>query len=214
MSRTERRIPVLALSACSIPVMLAFAGQGVRSTTVQSPSVTGEGAIFNLQAQPGNRRFNETSRDSGNCTGEEIDALADSTDFSPPWMCMSLDGEHFWVAKGASISTYRFARTADAPHNYVLVAEVATVDSDDALDDAAVSFDGAAASFDYAAVFDGTSEEYAVNGPVQEVAIDSPVSLQVSEDGQWLYQLFEHTGAMAVYEVRGGNLTCVEWLTA
>lgn len=39
------------------------------------------------------------------------------------------------------------------------------------------------------------------------------VDLQLSEDGQLLYQLFEESGAMAVYEVDGHRLALVEALT-
>jgi hypothetical protein len=184
MALYERKFPVLALSACSIPVMLAFAGHGVRSTGLQSPAVTGESAIFNLEAEPRKRPSIDTRLEKTNCTGEEVEELVSLSDAAPPWMCMSLDGQHFWVAKGASISTYNFTHPSDTQEDYELAAEVSAVQSG-----------GSSAP--------GTDENF-----------DNYVSLQLSDDGQWLYQLFEQTGAMAVYEVNGGELTQIEWLTA
>ena len=48
MSLSERKLPVLALSACSIPVMLAFAGFGTRAAGLHSPAVFGENVDFDL----------------------------------------------------------------------------------------------------------------------------------------------------------------------
>ena len=63
------------------------------------------------------------------------------------------------------------------------------------------------------AILDAIGSGDSVADKTDKVASGS-VELQLSEDGQWLYQLFEHTGAMAVYEVDGNTLTLVELLTA
>ena len=63
------------------------------------------------------------------------------------------------------------------------------------------------------AILDAIGSDDSVADKTDKVA-SGWVELQLSEDGQWLYQLFEHTGAMAVYEVDGNTLTLVELLTA
>ncbi|OED38976.1 hypothetical protein AB833_17585 [Chromatiales bacterium (ex Bugula neritina AB1)] len=50
------------------------------------------------------------------------------------------------------------------------------------------------------------------DGVVGHSPLDSAnwVDLELSEDGEYLYQAFGATGAMGVYEVDGGDLTLIE----
>jgi len=184
MSKQSLKLPALALSACSIPVMLAFAGTGTRSTSVQAPSVATEDVSFaNDQSC-----FNPDSLVSTVPVSDSRDLLS-TNDYNPAsWMCMSPDGDHFWVAnrEDASIATYRFVdlNTRTEQLSYELVATLDEIGSQ------SLSSNGVSAQS------------------------DDWVDLQLSEDGQWLYQLFEQSGTMAVYEVEGHKLELVETLTA
>ena len=194
MSLSERKLPVLALSACSIPVMLAFAGFGTRAAGLHSPAVFGENVDFDLAQDQ--RSYNPISSilnagvicntpEGASPASDNRELLAQS---DSSWICVAPDGDHFWVAdgKGSSIATYRFVEASDS--------------------------DGQV-SFELVAILDAIGSDDSVADKTDKVA-SGWVELQLSEDGQWLYQLFEHTGAMAVYEVDGNTLTLVELLTA
>ena len=57
--------------------------------------------------------------------------------------------------------------------------------------------------------------DVASNGLRTKVAsTENWIDLQVSDDGQYLYQAFGETGAVGVYEIDGGSLTLVEVMTA
>ena len=188
----ERKFPVLALSACSIPVMLAFAGFSTRAAGLQSPALTSENIAIDLVRHQRSHEPVDSSVNAGLICTTDTTAELDNAKSEPltpsdaSWMCVAPDGDHFWVAngKGSSIATYRFAEATVGQANFELVSTLDVVRSSDSVADKAVVMSG------------------------------GWVELQLSEDGQWLYQLFEHTGAMAVYEVDGNRLTFVELLTA
>ncbi len=208
MSINERKLPVLALSACSIPVMLAFAGYTTRTVGMQSPAVVGDIAVDLARDQrsdhPINSSFNTTTNSTANpTTGAKAVCNSGVTDHSvsalstdsarsalsdTSWICGAPDGNHFWVASGkdSTIATYRIVEASDS---------------------------AGSESFELVA----TLEAFGVSGEVADKTTEIAngwVDLQLSEDGQWLYQLFENTGAMAVYEVNGSRLAFVELLTA
>jgi len=197
MSTQSRKLPVLALSACSIPVMLAFAGTGARSTGVQTPAVTSEDVSFTDDHHRDGQADaivvgtdvskSKVTSVAGCIANDTVSGLSAIDNSGESWMCMAPDGDHFWVANGrdSSIATYRFVDSHSATDqlNYKLVSTY------NQLADPAVS-SGA------------------------ESAESGLVDLQLSEDGKWLYQVFEQTGTMAVYEVEGHKLELVETLTA
>ena len=100
------------------------------------------------------------------------------------WMCVSPDRDYFWVAN----------------HRDASIATYRFIDRDASQD-----------NFELVAV----TNVFNTHLPEQRVGqcAGQWVDLQLSEDGQLLYQLFEESGAMAVYEVDGHRLTLVEALT-
>ena len=124
----------------------------------------------------------------GSLTGAQLDFVAGQTatrgegQITTCWIVLDPDGEFFYVSNAidATISTFRFT---DASGNIELVSEVAA------------SGVGAGTVTDGALAFSNT---------------DGWIDLDITDDGDYLYQLFGLSGAVGVYSVDAGNLTLVE----
>ena len=92
------------------------------------------------------------------------------------------DGEHFYVSNAidATISTFRFT---DASGNIELINEVAA---------------------------SGTGPGTITDGGLAFSNTDGWIDLDITDDGEFLYQLFGLSGAVGVYAVNDGNLSLVE----
>ena len=125
----------------------------------------------------------------GSLSGAQLDFVAGQTaargegQLTTCWIVMDPDGEFFYVSNAidATISTFRFT---DASGNIELVNEV----SASGVGPGGNVTDGGAAF----AVTDGW------------------IDLDITDDGNYLYQLFGLSGAVGVYAVDNGNLTLVE----
>ena len=125
----------------------------------------------------------------GSLSGAQLDFVAGQTaargegQLTTCWIVMDPDGEFFYVSNAidATISTFRFT---DASGNIELVNEV--------------SASGVGAGGN---VTDGGAA-FAVT--------DGWIDLDITDDGNYLYQLFGLSGAVGVYAVDNGNLTLVE----
>ena len=126
--------------------------------------------------------------DDGSIAGSQLDLIAGQSatrgegQITSCWIVLSPDGEYFFVSNAidATISSFRFT---DASGNVELIEEVAA-----------------------SGVGPGTITDPAVGFG----ATDGWIDLDMSDDGQYLYQLFGLSGAVGVYAVDGGNLTLVE----
>jgi len=188
MSKNNHKIPVLTLSACSIPVMLAFAGYGNRHAGVQTPTVSGDVQVSRADTSHNYSSNNKTIVADASCVGSSGKQSVQTYQADASWMCTAPDQNHFWVSNGrdTAISTYRFTDPVDdsSEDSFELVTVHNSIGKSSAI------------------VGESTSEE------------DNWVDLDLSEDGQWLYQIFGGSGAVAVYEVEGHKLTLVELLSA
>ena len=125
----------------------------------------------------------------GSLSGAQLDFVAGQTaargegQITTCWIVMDPDGEFFYVSNAidATISTFRFT---DASGNIELVNEVSA------------SGTGAGGN-----VTDGAAA-FAVT--------DGWIDLDITDDGDLLYQLFGLSGAVGVYAVDNGNLELVE----
>ena len=125
----------------------------------------------------------------GSLTGAQLDLVAGQSaargegQLTSCWIVLDPDGEHFYVSNAidATISTFRFT---DASGNIELISEVAA------------SGTGAGAN-----VTDGATAFQTTDGWID---------LDMTDDGDYLYQLFGLSGAVGVYAVDNGNLTLVE----
>lgn len=97
------------------------------------------------------------------------------------WIVMSPDGEYFWVSNALDASISSYRFTDDSG-NIELVQELAAIGNQPTSPDPAVAF--------------ATSDGW--------------IDLDISDDGEYIYQLFGLTGEIGVYAVDGGNLTLVE----
>ncbi len=126
--------------------------------------------------------------DDGSIAGSQLDLIAGQSpirgegQITTCWIVLSPDGEYFFVSNAidATISSFRFT---DASGNVELIQEVAA-----------------------SGVGPGTITDPAIGFG----ATDGWIDLDMSDDGQFLYQLFGLSGAVGVYAVDGGNLTLVE----
>ncbi len=100
------------------------------------------------------------------------------------WIVMSPDGEYFWVSNAVDASISSY-RFTDASGNVELVEEIAAVGTQPTSTDPAVAFD----------------------------TTDGFIDLDITDDGQYLYQLYGLSGVVGVYAVSGGNLTLVETIS-
>lgn len=125
----------------------------------------------------------------GSLAGIQLDLIAGQSatrgegQLTSCWIVLDPDGEYFYVSNAidASISTYRFT---DASGNIELVNEVAA------------SGTGAGSNITDGATAFQTTEGW--------------IDLDITDDGDYLYQLFGLSGAVGVYAVDQGNLTLVE----
>ena len=126
--------------------------------------------------------------DDGSIAGSQLDLFAGQSatrgegQITTCWVVLSPDGEYFFVSNAidATISSFRFT---EASGNVELIEEVAA-----------------------SGVGPGTETDPALGFATTDGWID----LDMSDDGQYLYQLFGLSGAVGVYAVDGGNLTLVE----
>ena len=126
---------------------------------------------------------------NGSLTGAQLDLVAGSAaargegQLTSCWIVLDPDGEYFYVSNAidATISTFRFT---DASGNIELINEVAA------------SGTGAGSN-----VTDGATAFQTTDGWID---------LDITDDGDYLYQLYGLSGAVGVYAVDSGNLTLVE----
>ena len=123
--------------------------------------------------------------DDGSINGTQLDLLAGQTPTvgqrTACWIVMSPDGEYFWVSNALDASISTYRFTDDSG-NVELVEELAAIGQQPTSPDPAVAF----------------------------ATTDGWIDLDISDDGNFIYQLFGLSGAVGVYAVDGGNLTLVE----
>lgn len=123
--------------------------------------------------------------DDGQLSASQLDLLAGQTatvgQRTACWIVVSPDGEYFWVSNAVDASISTY-RFTDASGNVELVDEVAAFGTQPTSPDPAVAFD----------------------------TTDGWIDLDISDDGNYIYQLFGLSGAVGVYAVDGGALTLVE----
>ena len=100
------------------------------------------------------------------------------------WIVMSPDGEYFWVSNALDSSISTY-RFTDSSGNVELVEEVAAFGTQPTSTDPATAF----------------------------ATTDGWIDLDISDDGNFIYQLFGLSGAVGVYAVNGGSLTLVDTVT-
>ena len=126
--------------------------------------------------------------DDGSLAGTQLDLIAGQSairgqgQITTCWIVLSPDGEYFFVSNAidATISSFRFT---DASGNIELIEEVAA---------------------------SGTGPGTETDPALGFATTDGWIDLDMTDDGQYLYQLFGLSGAVGVYAVDGGNLTLVE----
>jgi len=124
----------------------------------------------------------------GSLTGAQLDLFAGQSStrgegqITTCWIVLDPDGEHFYVSNAidATISTFRFT---DASGNIELINEVAA---------------------------SGTGPGTITDGALAFSNTDGWIDLDITDDGDFLYQLFGLSGAVGVYAVNDGNLSLVE----
>jgi len=124
----------------------------------------------------------------GSLTGAQLDLVAGQSaargegQLTTCWIVLDPDGEHFYVSNAidATISTFRFT---DASGNIELINEVAA---------------------------SGTGPGTITDGGLAFSNTDGWIDLDITDDGEFLYQLFGLSGAVGVYAVNDGNLSLVE----
>ena len=140
----------------------------------------GKPPIF-LELQTGSVFFYQIGK-GGKFYGTQLDLLVGQSPTvgqrTACWIVVSPDGEFFWASNALDASISSYRFTNDTG-NIELIQELATFGNQPTSPDPAVAF--------------GTT--------------DSWVNLEVSDDGQYLYQLFGLAGAVGVYDVDGCNLT-------
>lgn len=126
--------------------------------------------------------------DDGQLSGSQLDLLAGQTatvgQRTACWIVMSPDGEYFWVSNALDASISTYRFTDDSG-NVELVEELAAIGTQPTSPDPATAF----------------------------ATTDGFIDLDISDDGDYIYQLFGLSGAVGVYAVDGGSLTLVETIT-
>ena len=121
----------------------------------------------------------------GTLDASQLDLLAGQTSTvgqrTACWIVMSPDGEFFWVANALDASISSYRFTDDSG-NIELVEELAAIGNQPTSPDPAVAF----------------------------TTTDGWIDLDITADGEYLYQLFGLAGAVGVYAVDGGNLTLLQ----
>ncbi len=123
--------------------------------------------------------------EDGNLSAAQLDILAGQTatvgQRTACWIVMSPDGEFFWVANALDASISSY-RFTDATGNIELVEVLAAAGVQPTSPDPETAF----------------------------ATTDGFIDLDITDDGQYLYQLYGLSGAIGVYAVDAGNLTLVE----
>lgn len=123
--------------------------------------------------------------DDGQLSASQLDLLAGQTatvgQRTACWIVMSTDGEYFWVSNAVDASITTY-RFTDDTGNVELVQEVAVAGTQPTSTDPAVAFD----------------------------TTDGFIDLDITDDGEYLYQLYGLSGVVGVYAVDEGNLTLVQ----
>lgn len=102
------------------------------------------------------------------------------------WICAAPERNYFWTTNGhdTAISTYQFREATDNTKQD---------------------------SFKFLAIHNSLENHDNIAGD-SIGGFDDWVFLELSDDGQWLYQMFGVSGVVAVYEVKGYKLDLVEVL--
>lgn len=123
--------------------------------------------------------------EGGALTASQLDLLAGQTatvgQRTACWIVMSPDGEFFWVSNALDASISSY-RFTDATGNVELVEVLAATGEQPTSSDPATAF----------------------------ATTDGFIDLDITDDGDYLYQLYGLAGVIGVYAVDGGNLTLVE----
>lgn len=123
--------------------------------------------------------------DDGSLSASQLDLLAGQSatvgQRTACWIVMSPDGEYFWVSNALDSSISSY-RFTDATGNVELVQELAAIGNQPTSSDPATAF----------------------------ATTDGWVDLDISDDGDYIYQLFGLSGEVGVYSVDAGALTLVE----
>ncbi len=122
----------------------------------------------------------------GSLVGSQLDLLAGQSPTvgqrTACWIVFSPDGEFFWVSNALDASISTY-RFTDASGNVELVEELAAIGNQPTSPDPATAF----------------------------ATTDGWIDLDISDDGEYIYQLFGLSGAVGVYRVgTGGSLELVE----
>lgn len=125
---------------------------------------------------------------SGQLSAAQLDLLAGQTatvgQRTACWIVMSPDGEFFWVSNAVDASISSY-RFTDASGNIELVEVLAATGTQPTSPDPATAFS----------------------------TTDGFIDLDITDDGNYLYQLYGLSGVVGVYSVDGGNLTLVETIS-
>ena len=123
--------------------------------------------------------------DDGSFTNSQLDLLAGQTatvgQRTACWIVISPDGQYFWVSNALDASISSYQFTDDSG-NVELVDVLAATGVQPTSPDPAVAF----------------------------ATTDGWIDLDISDDGQFLYQLFGLSGQVGVYAVDGPNLTLIQ----
>lgn len=123
--------------------------------------------------------------EGGNLSASQLDLLAGQTatvgQRTACWIVISPDGEYFWVSNALDASISSY-RFTDATGNVELVQVLAATGTQPTSTDPATAF----------------------------ATTDGFIDLDITDDGQYLYQLYGLSGVIGVYAVDAGNLTLVQ----
>lgn len=123
--------------------------------------------------------------DDGSLLGTQLDVLAGQSatvgQRTACWIVFSPDGEYFYVSNALDASISSY-RFTDSSGNIELVQELAAFGNQPTSPDPATAF----------------------------ATTDGWVDLDISDNGEYIYQLFGLSGAIGVYKVEGGSLELIE----
>jgi len=123
--------------------------------------------------------------DDGSLSPSQLDLLAGQSPTvgqrTACWIVVSPDGEYFWVSNALDASISTY-RFTDSSGNVELVEELAAIGNQPTSPDPATAF----------------------------ATTDGWIDLDISDDGNFIYQLFGLSGRVGIYSVDEGSLTLVE----
>lgn len=126
--------------------------------------------------------------EGGNLSPSQLDILAGQSTTvgqrTACWIVMSPDGEYFWVSNALDASISTY-RFTDASGNIELVQELAAIGVQPTSTDPTTAF----------------------------ATTDGFIDLDITDDGDYLYQLYGLSGTIGVFAVDEGNLTLVQEVT-